>query len=167
MINFNVPHYKSLVELKRRIDKVNVKGIEIAQRQIEIIRFYDEYGKEATKKAFGVSKATIYNWKKILKLNGNEVRSLIPLSRRPIRRRVSKIPSQIVEFIKEYRMNHPRAGQYVIKCVLDKFCEEKGLKKISERGEIPYGNKISYNARSGKISVRIGKRKKKERRNRV
>lgn len=54
---FNIPHYKSLLELKRRIDKVNLKGIEIAQRRMEIIRFYDEYGKEATREAFGVSKA--------------------------------------------------------------------------------------------------------------
>lgn len=173
---FNVGHYKSLVELKRRIDKVNIKGIEIAERRMEIIRFYDEYGREATRKAFGVSKATIYNWKKILKTNGNEIRSLIPLSRRPIRRRVSKISPMIEEFIRDYRIKHPRAGQYVIKVVLDKFCEEKGLKKISEssiakiikklkeRGEIGYGYKMSYNARSGKISVRIVKRKKKERR---
>lgn len=64
----------------------------------------------------------------------------------------------------------------MLKRVLKKFCEVEGIKKISEssiakiikklreRGEIPYGNKISYNARSGKISVRVVKRKKKERR---
>lgn len=34
-----------------------------------MIKFYNEFGKVATKKAFGVSKATIYNWKKILNMN--------------------------------------------------------------------------------------------------
>ncbi len=36
---FNIPHYKSLVELKQRIDKVNLKGIEIAERRMGIEPF--------------------------------------------------------------------------------------------------------------------------------
>ncbi|MCX7641685.1 MAG: hypothetical protein N2Z20_03525 [Elusimicrobiales bacterium] len=96
---FNIPHYKSLVELKRRIDRVNITGIDIAQRRMKIIEFYDRYGLEATRQAFGVCKSTIYAWKKILRENNNEIRSLVALSRSSIRRRMSKVPGEIREFI--------------------------------------------------------------------
>lgn len=82
----------------------------------------------------------------------------------------------MIRFIKEYRNKHIKASQYVIKPVLDKFCEERGIKKISistisriikqlkVRGEIKYGYKVSYNGRSGKIRISVEKRRKKERR---
>lgn len=173
---FNIPHYKSLIELKRRIDKVNVNHIEIAQKRADIINFYDKYGLEATRQAFKVSRTAIYQWKKILRENNNEIRSLIPLSRRNRTPRVSNIHPAIILFIKDYRTRYPRSGQYVIKGPLDEFCRQKGLKSISEisiarvirrlkeRGEIISDYKASYNARTGKITLRKIKRKDKERR---
>lgn len=73
---FNIPHYKALVELKRRIDRVNIAGMDIAVNRAKILEFYDRHGLEATKEAFGICRATIYKWKKILKENGNNIRSL-------------------------------------------------------------------------------------------
>ncbi|MGC8867532.1 MAG: hypothetical protein ACP5PA_04890, partial [Elusimicrobiales bacterium] len=112
---FNIPHYKALVELKRRLDRVNVEGMDIAQRRLKILKFFDRYGLKATEEAFGVKKSTIYLWKGLLRDNGNEIRALIPLSRRPKGRRVRETPRIIIEFIKDYRNKHYRAGQDVIK----------------------------------------------------
>lgn len=39
----------------------------VAQYRLEAIKFFEEFGLKATKKAFKVSKSTLYRWKKVLK----------------------------------------------------------------------------------------------------
>ena len=38
---------------------------QIIQRRMKIISFYDQFGLDATREAFAVSRATIYNWKRL------------------------------------------------------------------------------------------------------
>ncbi|MEO0232138.1 MAG: helix-turn-helix domain-containing protein, partial [candidate division WOR-3 bacterium] len=59
---------------------------EIALKRLEIIKFFEKYGVEATKDAFGVARATVYLWKKKFRESGGKIESLIPKSRAPIRR---------------------------------------------------------------------------------
>ncbi len=40
---------------------------EIVQVRLNIIKFFDEFGAKATRKAFGFSRSAVYSWKKTYK----------------------------------------------------------------------------------------------------
>ncbi|MDP3297136.1 MAG: hypothetical protein Q8N09_06020 [Thermodesulfovibrionia bacterium] len=105
---------------------------EIAQERMRIIKFYEEYGEKATKKAFGADRKVINRWQKRLKENGGTLSSLVPSSTRPHRVRHSTVSQEIINFIKDMREEYPRIGKEKLKPILDKYCEDKGLKPISE-----------------------------------
>lgn len=105
---------------------------EIAQERMRIIKFYEEYGEKATKEAFGADRKVINRWQKRLKENGGTLSSLVPSSTRPHRVRHSTVSQEIINFIKDMREKYPRIGKEKLKPLLDKYCEEKGLKPISE-----------------------------------
>jgi hypothetical protein len=110
--------YDMLYSLRR------YKEIEIAQQRMKIIKFYEEYGKSATKEAFGADMKVISLWRQRLREEG--YKGLIPYSTRPHHIRTSNIPSDIIKFIKELREKQPRIGKEKIKVFLDSFCKEKG-----------------------------------------
>ncbi|BCB96663.1 hypothetical protein JZK55_15850 [Dissulfurispira thermophila] len=51
---------------------------EVAQQRLKIIKFYEKYGEEATKEAFGVDRKLISKWRKRLKENGGRLEALVP-----------------------------------------------------------------------------------------
>jgi transposase len=67
------------------------EGSEVAKERIRIIEFYDNYGENATKEAFGADRKVISRWKRRLRENRGELSSLIPHSTRPHRMRRSEI----------------------------------------------------------------------------
>jgi len=104
---------------------------EIAQKRMKIIKFYEEYGEEATREAFGADRKVIHQWRKRLKENGGRLESLVPVSTRPNRVRQSSVPVEMVGFIKELREAHPRLGKDKIKVLLDKECQKRGWCRVS------------------------------------
>ncbi len=105
---------------------------EIAVQRMKIIKFYEKHGEEATREAFGTDRKLISKWKKRLKESGGRLEALVPLSTRPLRTRKSRIPPQIIQYIRDLRETHPRLGKEKIKPLLDGYCREKGWKTISE-----------------------------------
>lgn len=53
--------------MKRWINKLEFSKSEIAQLRLDVINFYNKHRISATIDAYGVSKATIFRWKKNLK----------------------------------------------------------------------------------------------------
>ncbi len=51
---------------------------ETIEQRLEIIKFFDDYGAEATKRAFGKSRSTIFLWKQKLKKSGGKLSALAP-----------------------------------------------------------------------------------------
>jgi len=125
---------------------------EIAQQRMKIIKFYEKYGEKATKEAFGADRKVISRWRKRLKNSGGRLSALIPYSTRPHRVRHSKVPTDIIAFIKEIREKYPRLGKEKLKIFLDRYCLEKGLSPISEStiGNIIKRHRFFYQ-KSGKI----------------
>ncbi|BCB96394.1 hypothetical protein JZK55_13160 [Dissulfurispira thermophila] len=105
---------------------------EVAQQRLKIIKFYEKYGEEATKEAFGVDRKLISKWRKRLKENGGRLEALVPHSTRPKRTRKSEIPFDIIDFIRKLRERYPRLGKEKIKPLLDEYCKDRGLKTVSE-----------------------------------
>jgi transposase len=101
---------------------------DIVSMKLKIIGFYDKYGLKATRDAFGISKSTIYEWKKRLKESGNNPLSLISHSKAPKNPRQREWHSEVVEYIMKRREECPRIGQEPLKKELEKFCKEKGIK---------------------------------------
>jgi hypothetical protein len=108
------------------------EGSEVAAQRMKIIRFYERYGEKATIEAFGTDRKVINRWRKRLKDMGGKLIALVPLSTRPKRVRKSTIPPEIIEFIRTLRQEYPRLGKEKIKPLLDGYCNQKGVKNISE-----------------------------------
>ena len=146
--------------------------------RLEIIKFFDEYGADATRKAFHKSRSTIFLWKHKLKSAGGKLSALTPGNKAPIHKRKRTVPLFIEDFVIKYRKDHPGADKTTITPVLAHACGVSGIKPISEstvgriihdlklRGRLPKSNKVSINGRSEKLVVRGHKRaRKKLRRN--
>jgi len=104
---------------------------EEAQFRLKVIEFSKKYGVRASEDAFGISRATIFRWRRCLKESGGRLDSLIPKSRRPRRVRTMKVNSEIVAFIRDIREKHPRIGKEKIKKFLDEYCDKMGTRTIS------------------------------------
>jgi len=125
---------------------------EVAQKKMEIINFYDEFGEKATIQAFGADRKVISRWKKRLNQNGGKLASLIPYSTKPKKTRAVTYNSKIVDFIKEARDEHPRLGKEKIKGDLDEYCQKEGLVIVSEStiGNIIKRHKL-FHQKQGKV----------------
>ncbi len=148
----------------RRIDDVvnGAKREEIESR-LKIIGFFDDYGAEATRRAYGKSRSTIYLWKQKLKAGGTA--ALAPGDRAPHRRRHRVVAPFVESFIVGYRTSHPGVDKTTIYPALKDACERAGLKAPSEssigriihdlkqRGRLPRKTKVAYNAATGRLRI--------------
>ena len=105
---------------------------EVAQKKMEIINFYERFGEEATTKAFGADRKVVSRWKKRVAKSGGRIESLIPYSTGPKTVRGVSYSQKLVDFIKQYRKDHPRTGKEKIKVELDEYCANMGIKTVSE-----------------------------------
>jgi len=48
----------------------DLKGEDIVKFRLEVMEFSEKYGVETAKEAFGVSRSTVYRWRKIYKDSG-------------------------------------------------------------------------------------------------
>jgi len=148
---YGTPLYNKGI-MKGWIKKLEFSKSEVARFRLEVINFYDKHGLSATIDAYGVSRATIFRWKKSLKSSGGKLESLIPKSKAPKRRRKMTTPPEIIDFIKDLREKHPRIGKEKIKPLLDEYCKERGLKTVSAStiGKIIKRYKLFY-SRTGRV----------------
>ncbi len=60
---------RKISRVKKLINHSQQPHQEVIQERLRIIEFFDKYGQDATKEAFGVARSTIYLWKKRLREN--------------------------------------------------------------------------------------------------
>lgn len=144
------------------------------EQRIEIIKFFDDYGAPASKRAFGKSRSTVYLWKQKLKKASGKLSALAPGDRTPKNKRHRIVDPFIEHFILEYRTAHPGADKTTITPVLTSACRSHGVKPVSEstigriirdlkdKGKLPYSNRITINGRSGRLLIREPKTRKKK-----
>ena len=78
----------------------DLKGEEIVEFRLEVIELFESCGIKAAKKVFGVSKSTIYRWRKIYKDSGYNPAVLRPLSRRPKNPRKRSWDERVIQYYK-------------------------------------------------------------------
>ena len=133
------------------------------EQRLEILKFFDEFGMEATGRAFHKSRSTIFLWKRKLVEAGGKLSALAPGSRSPIKRRTRIVNPLIAQFIIDYRTLHPRADKTTITPALTLECKTAGIKPVSEstvgriihdlkeRGRLPKNSRIRLNGMTGKL----------------
>ena len=143
---------------------------EISRERLKIIQFYDRFGEQATKEAFGADRKVIHVWKKRLKESGSKLMALVPYSTKPKRARKMETDRRIIEFIRQKRHQYSRIGKEKLKPLLDKYCMEHGIQSISEStvGKIIKRNNFFfqkagriYHDPSSKFAQDASKRKKR------
>lgn len=100
--------------------------------RVAIIKFYDDFGEEATRRAYGKSRSTIYLWKQKLREAGGKLSALAAGDRTPLHKRHRVVHPFIERFIIEYRTAHPGADKTTITPALTETCVKEGIKPISE-----------------------------------
>lgn len=120
---------------------------ETIEQRLEIIKFFDDYGAEATKRAFGKSRSTIFLWKQKLKKSGGKLSALAPGDKTTI--------TPVLAVACQRAVIKPVSESTVGRIIHD----------LKEKGRLPKSTKITINGRTGKLMVREPKlRKKKARR---
>jgi hypothetical protein len=72
---------------------------ECIEQRVEIIKFFDDYGEDATRRAFGKSRSTVYLWKQKPKRPGGRLSALAQGNRAPIRKRRRIVDPFVQDFI--------------------------------------------------------------------
>src|SRR3972149_9449701 len=94
--------YKSILKASKN---------EVASFRVKALEFHKTYKTKATCEAFGISRPTLFRWKKQLKEHGGSLASLIPRSRAPHRKRTPQTKPEIKAFIKQDREARPGVGK--------------------------------------------------------
>lgn len=104
---------------------------EVAQERLRIINYYNQYGEQPTKLAFGVDRKLIYVWKKKLAKSDGRLPSLVPKSTTPKTTRVMLTHPKVIGFIKDLREKRNHLGKEKIKPLLDVYCRKNNLPVIA------------------------------------
>lgn len=91
-----------------------------------VLDHYYKYGWRSAVDAFGVGKSTLYDWKRIFEKSGKNKYSLVPKSTRPHHTRVMTTTPELVEFIKQMRLEFDNIGKLKIKYFLDEYAKDLG-----------------------------------------
>ena len=93
-------------------------GKEAIEHRLEIIKFFDDYGAEATRRAFGKGRSTVFLWKQKLEKSGGKLSAIVPGDKTPLRKRKRIVHPFITDFILKYRADHPGVDKTTITPVL-------------------------------------------------
>lgn len=133
----------------------------------EILRFWQQFGIEATMAAFQVSRATVFRWQ-ARQRNG----MLSPGSTSPRRKRRRVVDPALVAAVLQLRSEHPRLGKAKLRPLLSASglavpsvsTFGRILDDLKAAGRLPDPRHLRMNARTGNLHERTRKRVPKRRR---
>lgn len=91
-----------------------------ARFRLKILSFWEKHGLEAALDAFPVKRSTLFLWKQKLKGGRGRLESLNDASRTPRIKRKRLWPQEVIEEIKQIRLEHPNLGKDKIRVLLSK-----------------------------------------------
>ena len=156
------------------LDILNHPKKKLIEQRLEILKFFDEFGPLATRKAFQKSRSTIFLWKQKLNKAGGKLSALAPGNTTPLNKRKRRVHPIIEDFILKYRLAHPGADKTTITPALKAACLQAGVKPISEstvgriihnlkeRGKLAKSLKMIRKGDTGKLYFHERKNAKKK-----
>jgi len=163
---------KGFITMWERVLRFRYMITEQAKERCRVLAFWEKHGNDATCEAFRVSKRTLFRWQESLKKEGGKLEGLNATSTAPKSRRKRDVKSEAIDFILNQRKEHYRIGKKKIAVLLKEdlniqYSESKIgriLFDLKKRNLLPKYVKVSMYARTGKITERIIKKRKKLRR---
>ena len=136
------------------------------RRRVRILDFWSQHGTQATKDAFGISRRTLFRWRKALEREKGTLTALDPRSTAPRNRRKRIYDPVYLEKVITLRNAHHRMGKKKIAALLGVSESYAGrtIADITQRGLLPGHQKASASARTGRVRERKAKKRKKLRR---
>lgn len=101
---------------------------ETTRQRLKILNHWQQFGLASAIHAFGVSKSTLYAWRKLLNQAGGNTVALKPRSKRPKQIRTAVRCRETMTEIKRLRQLCPNMGKEKLFAKLVPFCTEHGLK---------------------------------------
>lgn len=159
--------YNRLMKYISNIAHLPPKDRALILERLKIIEFFEEFGEEATKKAFNKGRSTVFLWKQNVKNSGGYLSALKPDSKAPKSHPKRKTVDEVTNFILEYRQSHPGVDKLTIKPALDAFCSCLGIDSVcestigrviedlKEKGLLPdYYIRTTINGKTGRLKVK-------------
>jgi len=137
-----------------------------ASRRAKALSFWQNHGLQATMDAFGVSRRTLYRWKKALWCGQGKLAALDPKSTAPRNKRKRRYDPEYIEKAIRIRKDYGKVGKKKIAAMLGVSESYAGrtLTHLKERSLLPQDAKLSLNGRTGKLHERRMIRIKRKRR---
>lgn len=102
---------KGFITIWERVIRFRYMITEQAKERCRILAFWEKYGDNATKEAFGVSRRTLFRWQKALSKTNGQLEGLNALSKAPKKKRQRKVEERVIQKTIELRILHPRLGK--------------------------------------------------------
>ena len=152
--------YESALRWRNMRDKQEVA------RRAKALTFWKKHGLSATIDAFGVSRRTLFRWKKALDEANGKLTALDPKSTAPKKRRQRIYDPEYLEKVIQLRKDYGRVGKKKIASMfgVSESYAGRTLAYLKERGLLPQDKKLSLNARTGRLHERKRPKIKRKRR---
>lgn len=137
----------------------------IVSQRLQAIVLLEEHGFKAVQTAYGVSRPTVYRWRRRWISSGRWAEALTPQSTRPHKTRRMETDPRVVDFIRGFRRRYPRLGKAKLKPLLDEYCRKEGIPTLAEAtiGKVIKRHHLNFppqGKRGGALQKRYGKRKR-------
>lgn len=144
---------------------------EKAQRRVRILAFWEKHGEAAAEEAFHVSRRTLYRWQGALRKAGGKLEGLNARSTAPNRKRKRTVPDGLAEHLITLRRAHPRLGKDKLQPLLvlsgyrmSASTVGRIVADLKKHNRLFNPAALSLNGRTGMLTERMVKRKRKLRR---
>lgn len=123
------------------------------RRRVKILEFWSMHGTQATNDAFGVSRRTLYRWRRALTEAHGKLPSLDPKSTAPQKRRRRVYDTAYLERVIILRREHHRLGKKKLAVLLNVSESYAGrtLSDLKKQGRLPARRHVSVSARTGRM----------------
>jgi transposase-like protein len=132
---------------------------ETAKERCRILAFWEEYGDVATKKAFKVSRPTLFRWQKELRNGMGKLEFLNKKSTAPKNKRKRIVSDEVKNFILKEREFDPQLSKDKLAVLMkeDHIANISAstvgriLSDMKKKGLLPKTTKLSYHAKTDRL----------------
>ena len=160
---------KGFISTWERVIRFRYMITEKAKQRTRILAFWEKFGDEAVKEAFGTSRRTLFRWQKKLDDNLGKLEGLNAKSTAPQGRRKRIVLEDTSNRIIELRTLHPRLGKDKVWAILRKEGYEGSISTIGriiadlkKKGKIPLPRRLAVSGLTGRLLERKTKKYKKK-----
>jgi len=162
---------KGFISLWKDMLRFRYMITEQAKQRCRILAFWEKHGDVATTEAFTISRRTLFRWQTALTKAAGKLEGLNARRTAPVQRRKRIVPDNVIQRIIALRTAHHSLGKDKLHAILKQ--EGYGgsvstvgriLTDLKRQGRLPTHARYSLSGRTGRMILRVSKRKKKLRR---